>query len=206
MPKPLPVTFQDVYANVSADLTRRIGDAQAALSGPPVTSDIVPATDETRVNAWNARNPEATDQAMLALALQKYQEHLHRGLDPALAQKATAEDLTHFRYSQRLKLYTYGQVSFEDQVEEARRLKRLAERRTTPNPPLPPPTQPSAALTNLQTMDLPTAPPGELPPGPMELAASSAPAVPGGLPAPELPQAAPTGTSPEPPEVTRHGY
>jgi len=172
MAKPLTIggiTLTQVYGSVAEELKRRIGDAQAAQAGPPVSEEIVPATNDLAVDAWNARNPAATDEAMRQLAEQKYQEHVASGMTPDTAQRATAEDLTHFRYGQRLKLYTYGQVDFKSQVEEAKRLKRLAARTTTPNPPMPPPSMPSAALTNLTTLgEQPssgTAPPNQQLPG-----------------------------------------
>lgn len=160
MPKPLTtgaLSLGDVYGSVAQDLMQRIGDAQAAAAGPPIGDDIAIATDADRVEAWWARRPEATDQAMLALAQQKYAEHKQQGMDDQRAQAATAEDLTHFRYGQRLKLYTYGQVGFKSQVEEARRLRRLAARETTPNPDQPPPSMPSAQLTNVQATGQPAA-------------------------------------------------
>lgn len=158
MPKPLTtggIHLTQVYGSVAEELKRRIGDAQAAQAGPPTSEEVVPATDEALVNAWNARNPAATDDAMLALAQQKFQEHLASGLPADVAQRATAEDLTHFRYGQRLALYTYGQTDFAEQVAEAKRLAKLAARQNTPAPPVPPPTMPSAALTNLTTMGAP---------------------------------------------------
>lgn len=151
MPKPLTtgaLTLGEVYGSVAQDLMTRIGDAQAAQAGPPIGDEIVPATDKDRVEAWHARRPEATDQAMMQLAQQKYAEHRQAGMDDQKAQAATAEDLTHFRYGQRMKLYTYGQVDFKAQVKEAQRLSKLAARDATPDPEPAPPTMPSAALAN----------------------------------------------------------
>ena len=150
MPKPLTtgtLSLGDVYGSVAQDLMQRIGDAQAAAAGPPISDEVTPATDKDRAEAWWARRPEATDQAMMQLAQQKYAEHRRAGMDDQKAQAATAEDLTHFRYGQRLKLYTYGQVGFKAQVEEAKRLAKLAARESTPNPEPPAPTMPSAAMT-----------------------------------------------------------
>jgi hypothetical protein len=151
MPKPLTsgaLSLGDVYGAVAGDLMQRIGDAQAAAAGPPISDEVEPATDKDRAEAWWARRPEATDDAMMQLAQQKYAEHRQAGMDDQKAQAATAEDLTHFRYGQRLKLYTYGQVGFKAQVDEAKRLRRLAARESTPDPEPHPPTMPSAALTN----------------------------------------------------------
>lgn len=138
------------YGAVASDLLQRLGDAQAAQMGPPTSTEdkVAPATNADRVKAWNARNPAATDEAMLALARQKYQEHLASGMDPQKAERATAEDLTHFRYDQRLPLYTYGMVGFAEQVEAAERMAKIAARETAPNPLPPAPTMPSAAMTN----------------------------------------------------------
>ncbi|HEX6786965.1 MAG TPA: hypothetical protein VF076_07190 [Acidimicrobiales bacterium] len=177
MPQRLPQTFADAYATVSEQLKQRLGDAQAAQMGPPVASDIQPAGDAERVKAWNARNPEATDQAMQQLAAQKYAEHTQAGLPQDQAIKATAEDLTHFRYGQRLPLYTYGQVGYREQIKEAERIARLAKRETTPDPEPPTPTMPSASLTNAQMVPAEAAP---------------EPAPPLGMP----PEAVPNGTMP----------
>jgi hypothetical protein len=158
MPKPLTtggMHLTQVYGSVAEELKRRIGDAQAAQAGPPTSEEIVPSSEELQVKAWNERNPAATDEAMQQLAAQKYQEHVQSGMPPDVAQRATAEDLTHFRYGNRLKLYTYGQTDFAEQVAEAKRLAKLAARENTPDPPLPPPTMPSAALTNLTAMGAP---------------------------------------------------
>ena len=167
MPKPLStagLSLTDVYASVAEDLKQRIGDAQAAQAGPPITEALEPATDEKRVAAWLARRPEATDEAMMTMAQEKYAAHRAAGLDEEKAKRATAEDLTHFRYAYRLKQYTYGQIGYADQVKEARRLSKLAARKTTPDPPPPPPTMPSASLTNFETMGVLPADPGILPP------------------------------------------
>lgn len=149
--KPAVRSFPEVYAAVANDLMTRLGDAVAAQAGPPTSEPVVPATNDLAVDAWNARNPAATDEAMLQLARQKYQEHVASGMPADVAQRATAEDLTHFRYGQRLKLYTHGQVGYAEQVAEAKRLAKLAAREATPNPPTPPPSMPSAVLTNLQS-------------------------------------------------------
>jgi hypothetical protein len=197
MAKPLTagaLSLTQVYGSVAEELKRRIGDAQAAQAGPPVSEEIVPNTEQLQVDAWNARNPQATDEAMLALAQQKYQQHIASGMTPDVAQRATAEDLTHFRYDQRLTLYTHGQVDFSDQVKEAQRLAKLAARKTTPNPPMPPPTMPSAALTNLTTLGVQpssgTAPPNQ-----------NVPELPGNLSgAAGLPETTTNGTPPPMPE------
>lgn len=188
MVKPLTTSFPEVYAAVANDLMTRLGDSMAIQAGPPIGDPVEPATDEDRVKAWNARNPAATDEAMLQLAQQKYQEHIGAGMTPDVAQKATAEDLTHFRYGQRLKLYTYGQVDFKSQVEEAKRIKRLAARASTPYPSVPPPSMPSAIQTNLATdptlaqtlgvPPIPPAPPPAAPAAPASLGLTPAPAVP----------------------------
>src|SRR4051794_33626850 len=133
MVKPLAPSFATVFGSVAEELKRRIGDAQAAQMGPPVADDIEPAGDDERVRAWNARDPKATDQAMMALARQKYAEHRAAGLPEDKAIKATAEDLTHFRYGQRLAVYTYGQVGYREQIKEAERIAKLAKRDTTPD-------------------------------------------------------------------------
>lgn len=151
MPK-LQENLAVAYGSVAADLMKRLGDAQAAQAGPPVSEEVEPATDEKRVTAWNARRPEATDEAMMQMARERYQEHLRAGMDPEKAQRATAEDLTHFRYGKRLQLYTDGQIGFQEQVKEAARLAKLAQRKTTPDPMPPAPTMPSARLTNAATM------------------------------------------------------
>jgi hypothetical protein len=195
MPKPLTIAFPQVYVTVAGDLMQRIGDAQAAIAGPPIGDPVEPATDADRVNAWNARNPEATDEAMLQRAQQKYQEHIQSGMPADVAQKATAEDLTHFRYGQRLTLYTYGQVGYTEQVKEAQRLSKLAARTSTPNPPLPPPDQATGALTNLQTMGLT---PEDLPAAPASTLGAPAP-TPGLEMAPPPSMLAPASPAPPPP-------
>jgi hypothetical protein len=158
-----------VYASVASDLMQRLGDAQAAQMGPPTSKEdkVAPATTADRVKSWNSRKPEATDEAMMEMARQKYQEHITAGMDPETAQRATAEDLTHFRYDQRLTLYTYGQVGFAEQVEAAARMAKLAARESTPDPLLPAPAMPSAAMTNAAYT--PTAMAPELPPTPTNL-------------------------------------
>jgi len=188
MPKPLTTSFAQAYAAVGNDLMQRLGDAQAALAGPPIGDPVAPATDADRVKAWNARDPQATDEAMRQLAQQKYQEHIAAGMTPDVAEKATAEDLTHFRYGQRLKLYTYGQVGYAEQVKEAQRLAKLAARASTPYPSVPPPSMPSAIQTNLATdptlaetlgvPPIPPAPPPAAPAAPASLGLTPAPAVP----------------------------
>lgn len=147
MPKSLTATLATVYGSVAEELRRKLGDSQAAQMGPPLAEDIEPAGDAERVRAWNARNPRATDAAMLALAAERYAEHRASGLPEDKAIRATAEDLTHFRYGQRVAIYTYGQVDVRSQVAEAQRMKRLAARETTPDPEPPPPTMPSAEAT-----------------------------------------------------------
>ena len=196
MVKPRTTSFPQVYASVANELMKRIGDSMAIQAGPPVSEEIVPATNDLAVDAWNARDPAATDEAMLALAQQKYQEHIAAGMTPDVAQRATAEDLTHFRYGQRLKLYTYGQTDYKEQVAEAKRLAKLAARKTTPNPPMPPPSMPSAALTNLTTLG--AAPQAASPP--------SVPAPPlgglgGSVPTQDPPLGAPPSAAPGAPSV-----
>lgn len=169
-------TLTSAYSAVASDLMQRIGDAQAALMGPPTSTEdqVTPAGNDERVAAWNARNPEATDDAMLRMAFQKYQEHLAAGMPSEKAERATAEDLTHYRYGQKMKVYTYGTVGFTEQVALAQRMAKLAARESTPEPLPPPPAMPSAAMTNaemapaapaldgsslLENLGAPTAPP-----------------------------------------------
>lgn len=208
-----------VYGAVANDLMQRLGDSQAAQMGPPTSSEdkVKPATNADRVEAWNARNPEATDDAMMRMAMQKYQEHIAGGMPPDKAQRATAEDLTHFRYGQRLKIYTYGTVGFREQVEAAERMAKIAARESTPDPPPPSPTMPSAALTNLTTLGAASrqasVPTGASAPtvAPLDAAAGEAGAVlgqPTGAPpllpaAPLAPNAPPT--TPAPPEYPPGG-
>jgi hypothetical protein len=202
MPKPLStagLSLTQAYGSVAEELKRRIGDAQAAQAGPPVSEEIVPATNETLVDAWNARNPQATDEAMLHLAQQKYQEHIASGMPADVAQRATAEDLTHFRYGQRLKLYTYGQVDFTEQVAEAKRLANLAKHTTTPTPPLPPPSMPSSVLTNLQSTPGLAEQLGVPPVGTAPAPGAPAPGAPAPSPTPGLLEVAPPPTQPPAP-------
>lgn len=128
MPRSLPRTFADVYAAVSEELKRKLGDAQASALGPPPSVEVEPANDDAYRQAWQARDPQVTDEALLALGQQKYQEHLAKGLDPEKARRALAEDLTHAMYPYRARLYTHGQVDWKAQAKEAGRLKRLADR------------------------------------------------------------------------------
>lgn len=129
MPKrSLPVQFADVYAAVAMDLRRKIGDAQAATLGPPASIEVVKANDDLRLRAWTEPHPEATEEAMLAFGRQKLQEHLAAGMDPARAQRALAEDLTHFHYRGRARLYTAGNIGWKEQVQAAGQMKRLAEK------------------------------------------------------------------------------
>jgi hypothetical protein len=164
MPKPATTSFARAYAAVGGDLTKRLGDAQAALAGPPIGDKVEPAGDTERAEAWNARHPEATDEAMVHLAVERYQSHRAAGMDEARATRATAEDLTHFRYRNRVKIYTYGMVDFSDQVKEAQRIAKLAQRESTPNPLPPQPDQRTAALTNAQMQGVEL--PAEVPPAP----------------------------------------
>jgi hypothetical protein len=193
MAKPLTtagLSLVSVYGSVAEELKQRIGDAQAAQAGPPVALEIEPATDEKRVDAWNARRPEATDAAMQAMATERFAAHRAAGMSPEKAEQATAEDLTHFRYGQRMRLYAHGQVSHADQVKEAKRLSRLAARTTTPEPPAPPPTMPSGALTNATAVappptgqDVPALLSGTAPTPPApDLTAPSIPPEDGGIP------------------------
>jgi hypothetical protein len=187
----IPTNLAAVYGIVAGDLQKKLGDAQAAQAGPPVTQEITPVTDADRVDAWNARDPKATDEAMMQMALQKYQEHLAAFGDPEKARQATAEDLTHFRYGKRVTLYTYGAVGYAEQVQQAEQLSRLAKRKTTPDPPPPPPSMPTAALTNAETTGMPV---DESMP-----AAAEAPAMPTAMPMPMAPPAMPM---PMPPPMT----
>jgi hypothetical protein len=127
MPKRgLPKSFADAYAAVANDLQQRIGDAQAAMAGPPASVEPVPANDADRVRAWMTPHPEATDEAMMALAQQKLQEHTASGRSREDAVRMTAEDVTHARYPGRLLLYSLGTTTWSEQVKNARYLKRLA--------------------------------------------------------------------------------
>jgi hypothetical protein len=171
MPNALPKTFADAYAVVSTDLMTQIGDALAAESGPPAATEVRPATERIRMEAWNQAHPEATDEAMWGLAQQRYAEHRQAGMDDQRARRAVAEDLTHFKYRARMPLYTLGTTRWTEQVKEAERLARRSEReralssshgaQSTPEGPLPGtvpepepilPPQPTEPL-------LPTAPP-----------------------------------------------
>ena len=172
MPKKLASGFADVYASVADELRRRIGDAQAQASGPPASVEVRAAGDDDYARAWDARRPEATDAAMAALAARKYAEHVAAGMPEDKAERATAEDLTHFRYGQRLALYTHGNVDYADQIKEAKRLARLAEKRRAaqaeqPDPlGLPPMEQPAGPMP---MMGAPAAPePSQMAPEPPE--------------------------------------
>lgn len=133
----LKPTFADAYAAVANDLQQRIGDAQAAMSGPPASVEPVPATDADRLKAWQTAHPEATDQAMHALAAQQYPKHLASGRSVAEATQMTAEDLTHFRYRGRLPLYTLGTTTWGEQVKNAEQMKRLAAKDSQDAPSAP---------------------------------------------------------------------
>lgn len=134
-----PPTFADAYSAVANDLRQRIGDAHAAQAGPPASLETQPVTDRDRARAWQAAHPEATDEAMRTLAQQRYQQHRASGRSEDDAERMTAEDLTHYRYRARMPLYTLGIVSWKDQVKEAKRLARLAERGNDGDDGPPPP-------------------------------------------------------------------
>lgn len=188
MPRRLPSGFADVYAAVAQTLLKEIGDPLAAEAGPPASLEVSPITEPVRAKAWNEPHPEATDRAMMELAEQRLAEHLAGGMDDEEARRAVAEDLTHYRYRNRMRLYTAGTVSWAEQVKEATRLSRTASRHPTPPPPLPP-------------AQLPGLPP---------MAAMSAGGQTGGLSAAGgqtggqtggLPQGLPAGGMPPPPEM-----
>jgi hypothetical protein len=188
--KPLPSTFADVYATVSQTLLKELGDSLAVEAGPPTSVEVTPIADPGRAKAWNEPAPEATDEAMLQLAEQRYAEHRASGMDDQKARQATAEDLTHFRYRGRQGIYMNGTVSWAEQVREAERMARVAARHPAPPPPLPP-----AQLPGVPPMALQAAPPR----GPSPAAASLPPGTPPGMP----PDIAPmpggmTGTAPPP--------
>lgn len=133
--KKLPKSFGDTYAAVAVDLMARIGDTLAAQSGPPVTNEQVAINDRDRARAWNQRGADEgpdgvavprTDEQAHALAQQRYPLHRQQLGDDDQAVLATAEDLTHFLYPARLKLYTQGNVAYADQIKEATRLSKLA--------------------------------------------------------------------------------
>jgi hypothetical protein len=128
MPAKLPPSFGDVYAAVAQDLKAELGDATAAKAGVPLDVPVVPATEQDRVDAWSTPHPDATDEAMWQLAQQKFLEHSQAGMDPKTAERATAEDLTHFRYRARQSVYSLGTTSSAEQVREAERLQRAAQR------------------------------------------------------------------------------
>src|SRR5215831_8461710 len=197
MPRALPDSFASVYAVVSQDTLRQLGDTLSAQAGPPTSIDVDPVSEAGRVAAWNTPHPEATDQAMQQLAVQKYAEHTRAGMSPQDAETATAEDLTHFRYRARMPLYTQGTVSWAEQVREAEALARAAAKAAPPEPPVPAPSgmpylppgqQPAASTVPLGP---PTAPPGGPGPAPGMPAGGSPPSMPGtGMPLP-APTAAP---------------
>ena len=126
--KSLPSTFANVYATVAQTLLKELGDSLAVEAGPPTTVDVVPITDPGRAKAWNEPAPRATREAAQALADQRFAEHLAAGMDEEKARLATAEDVTHFIYPARQKLYMNGTVSWAEQVREAERLARTAAR------------------------------------------------------------------------------
>jgi hypothetical protein len=128
--KARPPTFSEAYYTVSREKLSEIGDALAQQAGPPASVAVTKATDPIRVRAWDQKHPEATDEAMLRVAVQQYQKHRAAGLPDEDARRATAEDLTHFRYRARLPLYTQGTTSWHEQVKEAERLSRLAARKS----------------------------------------------------------------------------
>lgn len=141
-----PPNFSQAYYAVSRDKLAQLGDSLAQQAGEPAGIEVRPATDRVRVRAWDQKHPEATDEAMIALAAQKYAEHRGRGLADEDARKATAEDLTHFKYRARQALYTQGTTDWKQQVAEATRLSRLSSRsrgrpdvpgnaRNSPEPP-----------------------------------------------------------------------
>jgi len=170
-PRSLPSTFADAYAAVAQDLMGQLGDSLAADAGPPTGVEVVPASEADRVKAWNTPHPEATDQAMWRLAVQKAAEHRAAGLPPDQVERAVAEDLTHFRYRNRQGLYTLGTVSWDEQVREAERLARAAARREPePKPPAPPspyvPGPPGGPPGPLPGSPPPGMPPRRVPPPP----------------------------------------
>jgi len=196
MPRPLPSTFANVYATVAQTLLKELGDSLAVEAGPPTTVDVVPITEPVRAKAWNEPHPEATDQAMRELAEQRYAEHTQSGMDDEKARQAVAEDLTHFRYRARMPLYTSGTVSWAEQVREATRLSRAAQRQPVPPPPLPPaqlpglPRDPMKVRASLDQTFMGT------PPGPPPVMASPpSPGVPPGMPS-GMPPGVPSGMSP----------
>jgi hypothetical protein len=187
-------TFTSVYAQVAQDLQRKLGDDLAAQAGPPASMPITPITDAKRVEIWNQRHPEATEQACKQLAAQKYAEHRARGLPEEQAIKATAEDVTHFMYRGRQQLYTLGTTTWTEQVAEAKRLARAAAKSDTPAAPavaagevpveqasLPSPELSAPGLGGVQSSGPgATAPPEAIAPG-ASPASLAAPAPPGGL-------------------------
>ena len=186
-PRDLPSSFSDSYAAVAQHLQGQLGDALAAQAGPPTSVEVVPASDQTRVEAWNTPHPAATDAAMWQLAQQKYAEHRAAGLPDEQAQQATAEDLTHFRYRARQPLYSLGTTSWGEQVKEAARLSKLAAKQPEGAPPVES-AGPAGALPAAPTPQSPPAQ-GLMPPGPQPTGGT-----PTGLsPAPMAPSVQPSG-------------
>jgi len=171
--------FALAYAAVADRLRAELGDALAAEAGPPVSIKLAPRTAELTAKQWNEPHPEATDQAMWALAQQKYAEHLQAGMDDATARRATAEDLTHFRYRGRLPLYTDGTTSWQEQVRNAEQMAKEASRLAegmlpSPNKAAEETGTPASAqpLTSPLAAPSPETPPG---PGPAPLTPAPAP-------------------------------
>jgi hypothetical protein len=138
---------------------------------------VTPTSDRQKAEAWNTPHPAATDEAMWQLAQQKYAQHRAAGLPEEQAIAATSEDLTHFRYRARQTLYKLGTTSWDEQVKEARRLARLADKQGEEQ------AAPRAQSPAPETIEPPG--PGEMPepttgamPGPTEGAGP-------GLPGPE---------------------
>jgi hypothetical protein len=126
--KSIKNSFADAYAAVAQHLQTQLGDNLAVQAGPPTSIPVTPTSDRQKAEAWNTPHPAATDEAMWSLAQQKYAEHRGAGLPEEQAIAATSEDLTHFRYRARQPLYTLGTTSWDEQVKEARRLARLADK------------------------------------------------------------------------------
>jgi len=165
----LPSSFAETYYLVSRDKLRELGDSLAQEAGPPTSVAVDPATEADRVKAWTTPHPRATPQAMAQLAQQKYAEHRGAGMDDEMARLATAEDVTHFMYPGRQPLYMQGTVSWTEQVREAARLAKAAERRT------------AEASTTADGGDLGL---GPLPMGPVGGATAGAPVTPSSGPPP----------------------
>jgi hypothetical protein len=144
-----------------------IGNSLAQQAGPPASLEVQPLTERDRIKAWNEPHPKATDEAMMQLAVQKYQEHRQKGLPDADARRATAEDLTHFRYRARMALYTQGTTEWTEQVKEAQRLSKLAGKVAEEQPSTTTTTAPGLpalpALGAAPQAAPSTAPPTELP-------------------------------------------